>query len=81
MSAGCICIGSKIGGIPEIIKHKKNGYLINPSLLGVMSGINWALSLKENQTTELQKVGYQTSRNFSADIMFRKLNRVYASIL
>lgn len=30
MSAGRIVIATKVGGIPEIIKHKKNGLLIKP---------------------------------------------------
>jgi len=30
MSAGCACVGSRAGGIPELIQHEKNGLLVEP---------------------------------------------------
>jgi glycosyltransferase involved in cell wall biosynthesis len=31
MYAGCACIGSKVGGIPDLIKHQKTGLLVRPA--------------------------------------------------
>ena len=30
MFSGCACIGSRAGGIPELIRHEKNGLLFDP---------------------------------------------------
>lgn len=44
MSCGTPCVGFNIGGIPEMISHKKNGYLVNyKDTADLANGILWTL--------------------------------------
>jgi len=55
MSCGTPCVGFKVGGIPEMIDHKVNGYLVDPfDTKQFAEGIIWILSNK-NRREELGK--------------------------
>jgi len=55
MSCGTPCVGFKVGGIPEMIDHKVNGYLADPfDTKQLAEGITWILS-KKNRRDELGK--------------------------
>ncbi len=47
MACGVPCIGTNIGGIPEIIEHGSNGYIIAPGDIG--AGTDYALELLQNR--------------------------------
>lgn len=58
MSCGKPCVGFRIGGIPEMIDHKENGYVAEyKSADDLAQGINWVLE-PEN---------YKTCAHFSRD--------------
>ncbi len=44
MACGVPCVGFKVGGIPEMIEHRKNGYVANYRDAGdLANGIHWVL--------------------------------------
>ena len=44
MACGVPCVGFRIGGIPEMIDHKKNGYVAAPrDAADLAEGIKWVL--------------------------------------
>lgn len=45
MACGVPCVGFKVGGIPEMIDHKKNGYVAEyKNAADLAEGIHWTLS-------------------------------------
>ena len=45
MACGTACVGFQVGGIPEMIEHKKTGYVANAfDPADLAKGINWCLS-------------------------------------
>ena len=69
-SCGTPIVAFKVGGIPEIVKHKKTGYLANPfSLKSFIKGIYFVL---ENQKmlskNSIKKVKFGHQKSFHQNI-------------
>lgn len=48
MACGVPCIGFEVGGIPEMIDHKRNGYVARyKDVDDLVSGISWLLALSD----------------------------------
>ena len=67
MACGVPSVGFKVGGIPEMIDHLKNGYVANYcDSDDLMSGIHWVLeeaSVEELKKACLYKVSHQYSQH------------------
>ena len=51
MACGTPCVGFNIGGIPEMISHKKNGYLVKyKDAEDLANGILWTLYQADTET-------------------------------
>jgi glycosyltransferase involved in cell wall biosynthesis len=47
MACGTACVGFEVGGIPEMIEHKKTGYVAQAfDSADLATGINWCLTTK-----------------------------------
>ena len=76
-SCGTPIVAFKVGGIPEIVKHKKTGYLANPfSLKSFIKGIYFVL---ENQKM-LSKNSIQKSKIWSPKIISSKYKKLFNTI-
>jgi glycosyltransferase involved in cell wall biosynthesis len=76
-SCGTPIVGFKVGGIPEIVVHKKTGYLVSPfSLNSFIKGINFVI---ENQKL-LSKNSVKKSKIWSPKIISRKYNNLFKTI-
>lgn len=61
MSLGKICVSTPVGGIPDVIEDKKNGFLtINMSLENYIAKINEILHLSENNINLIKENAFQT---------------------
>ena len=48
MACGVPCVGFKVGGIPEMIDHQRNGYVASlANSADLATGIHWALCVAD----------------------------------
>lgn len=43
MACGLACLGTRVAGIKEIIKHKNNGYLVEPDAKSIQQGLQYLM--------------------------------------
>ncbi len=82
MACGTHVVASKVGGIPEVIKDEKYGFLFDINNLMEVSEI--CLKLIENQTKRTvnsKKIREYIKRNFSWEIITKKMIRVYKDLI
>jgi glycosyltransferase involved in cell wall biosynthesis len=78
MAAGCPIIATNVGGIPMAIKHGENGSLIEPGNAHVLSSeIIKLLHDNELRNSYVKKGREVFMKNFSADVMIEKYQRLY----
>jgi len=82
ISCGTPVVGFNIGGIPDIIDHKVNGYLAeykNPESLA--EGIKWVLE-DENRVLNLRKAAREKAiRNYCLEAQAKRYLRLYEKLL
>ena len=81
MACGIPCVGFRIGGIPEMIEHKKNGYVAEyMSAEDLAEGIKWVLN---NQDKSMLKYNCmeKVKREYASTIVAEKYISVYQSLL
>jgi len=79
LACGTPVIAFKIGGIPEMIEHQKNGYLANyKSAEDIAKGIEWIL--KQDQKIISQNAREKILNNFTEPIIARKYQKLYLSL-
>ena len=81
MACGTPCVGFDIGGIPEMIDHKQNGYVVKyKDAEDLSTGIDWVLNkanYKDLSISARQKV----VNNYSEDIVANQYLKIYNSLL
>ena len=79
LSTGLSVVSFKVGGIPELIKHKKNGYIAKiKSEKNLLKGLKWVLS---NDLTEFKKINRKKAiSQFSIENMGNKYINLYEKI-
>lgn len=82
LSCGVPCVGFDVGGIPEIIDHKKRGYIAkNFDTKDFADGIDWVLSNKVNYA-DLSKNSRQfAEENLSYSVVAESHRKLYEKIL
>lgn len=60
MSAGLICVATKVTGPPEIIADAKSGFLVEASDDGVLNGLRRALDLGDNERESMRRQARMT---------------------
>ena len=73
------CVGFEIGGIPEMIDHKKNGYLAKYKDAQDMAvGIDWVLSVKDNLRNAAKK---KVEKSYAEPVVANQYIELYHSLL
>ena len=80
MACGVPCVGFHVGGIPEEIDHKKNGYVANyRDAEDLARGIRWVLE------ADAEALGAQcqskVARNYSQSAVAMRYTEVYNQAL
>ena len=77
LACGLPCVGFNVGGIPEMIGHKTNGYVSEyKSATDLAKGIHWAL--KEAKYDELKKASIEkVKKSYSDRIVVEKYMQIY----
>jgi glycosyltransferase involved in cell wall biosynthesis len=81
MAAGRPVVASRVGGIPDLVKHGENGFLVEP---GDVSGLSCAITklLSDSKMRdEMGKKGREMCQDFSVEKMIEKIDVLYASLL
>lgn len=81
MAAGRPVVASRVGGIPDLVKHHENGFLVEP---GDENGFSTAIKelmadrIMRNQMGEKGRI---MARDFDVKTMVGKIDALYASLL
>jgi len=82
MACGVPVVGFKIGGIPDMIEHRKNGFLARPTDIdSLLEGIEWALSASDRGAA-ISSLCRKTSENkYALEIQAKTYKALYDSLL
>ena len=76
LACGTPCVGFDVGGIPEMIDHKKNGYVARyKDSADFAEGIKWVLT--SDHDTLSAKAREKVMNNYTEDIVAKKYIEVY----
>ena len=57
MACGVPCVGFKVGGIPEMIDHERNGYVVKmKDSTDLATGIHWVLNVADYEMLSAEAV-------------------------
>ena len=81
LAKGKITIASRVGGLPEIIKDKKNGFLFKagniPSLEKIIKSV-WRLNQEESQKVKLAAIA--TAKELDPNVHLAKILKIYSKL-
>mgnify|MGYP000862692710 FL=1 len=81
MACGVPCVGFEVGGIPEMIDHKKNGYLAAyKDAADLATGIDWVLN-KADREKLLFNARKKVEENYSEAVVAKQYIELYRSLL
>jgi glycosyltransferase involved in cell wall biosynthesis len=76
------CVGFNIGGIPEMIEHKKNGYIAAKLDTNDLSnGIMWVLKDAERWKFLSRTARKTAEREYDISIIAKRYTELYQTIL
>jgi L-malate glycosyltransferase len=82
MACGCCVIGSKVGGIPELITHKEDGLLFeSDSVADLTAALRLAGSEPDLRARLRQQAVLTAHRRFSMKITLERTEALYESLL
>lgn len=77
MACGVPCVGFRVGGIPEMIDHQRNGYVAAyRDVDDLMLGIHWVLDEADKQTLARECI-YKVSHNYSQHAVALRYIEIY----
>lgn len=78
LSCGIPVIATKVGGIPELIKHKINGYLTLPNVNSINLGLQWIVNLDEKSRKNIKDNNRELAlKKFSIKNMTDEYESIY----
>ncbi|MBS4191013.1 N-acetyl-alpha-D-glucosaminyl L-malate synthase BshA [Bacillus sp. FJAT-49705] len=82
MACGVPCIGTNIGGIPEVISHEKNGYLCELGDIDII--VEKGVTLLSNQALHLKfsaEAVKSAYKNFRSELIVAQYENIYYKLL
>jgi glycosyltransferase involved in cell wall biosynthesis len=81
MAAGKPVVASRVGGIPDLVRHAETGYLVPPAdEKALADGIKKLLDDPE-KAKQMGQRGKEYCRQFSLEAMIEKLDNLYSDLL
>lgn len=82
LACGTPCVAFDIGGMPDSIDHKLNGYLARPfEVEDLAEGIKWILADRQRHYTMTQAAREKVKQCFTLEIQAEKYSKLFKSIL
>lgn len=80
LACGVPCVGFRVGGIPEMIDHRQNGYVANvKDTDDLAAGIEWVLCEADREALSASAV-HKVALNYSQQSVAMKYIEVYSEI-
>lgn len=81
MSYKCAVISTNVGGIPEVVKHNKNGFLIEAGDKESLKSYILSLEKEKNTLKSMGEYSYEIVKTyFSQDKMNNTLRKIYTQV-
>ena len=80
MAAGKPVVASRVGGIPDLVKHGENGFLVEPGDENGLSAAIEKLLTDKTMRDQMGKKGRMMARAFSVENMVEKIDSLSASL-
>lgn len=82
LSSGTPVVGFKVGGIPDMIKHKNNGYLANyKDSNDLAKGINWCIENEERNKDLSVNARKKAEREYSLEIQANRYKKLFKDLI
>ncbi len=80
-AAGAPVVATRVGGIPDIIKDGKNGFLVEPKSPRQLAAAIVKLLKDKKLRKRLSEEGLKTCRKFVWDVIMEKIEKIYFAVL
>jgi len=80
MAAGKPVVASRVGGVPDLIKHGENGFLVGPGDENGLSVAILKLLADKSMRNQMGEKGRIMAREFSVENMIEKIDVLYDSL-
>jgi glycosyltransferase involved in cell wall biosynthesis len=80
MSCGIPCVGFRVGGIPEMIDHQKNGYVANYKDIDDLAEGIYAILSEPDQSAIRQDCRHKVELNYSQHAVAMKYIEIYDQV-
>jgi glycosyltransferase involved in cell wall biosynthesis len=81
MSAGLPIVASRVGGIPDLVKHGENGLLVPPANAGALEQAISDLLSDKSRRKHMGETGKKMCRPYSVEAMVDKIDNLYSKLL
>lgn len=81
MEQGLAVVASRVGGVPDIVRHGENGLLIDPASPKQLGAAILELRASPERRARLGAWGREFAKGFTAEVMWRKYLELYESVL
>jgi glycosyltransferase involved in cell wall biosynthesis len=81
MAVGLPIVATRVGGIPDLVKHGENGLLVPPADAGALGGAITELLIDKAGRERMGENGRKMCRAYSAETMLEQINILYLRLL
>jgi glycosyltransferase involved in cell wall biosynthesis len=82
MACGIPVVGFNVGGIPDMIDHKQNGFLARPrDIASLIEGIEWALFSANGDNNVSYRCREKAETNFALELQANAYNEIYNDLM
>jgi tetratricopeptide (TPR) repeat protein len=82
MACGVPVVGFDIGGMPDMIEHKKTGYLVkSKDIRGLIEGIDWATSTADSGRDFIEECRAKAESKFSLELQANAYREIYERMM
>jgi glycosyltransferase involved in cell wall biosynthesis len=82
LACGTPCVAFKIGGIPDLIEHQQNGYLVEPFKIDDLAvGIKWTIENAQRHKMLVRQARERVERDFNIEIQARRYLSLFNEVV